>query len=876
MARPDQSGCPSTAELELLLEEPGRQGPLGEHVNACAHCRQAVKEIEANNELMARLARVTPTPQGDRESGAARPPTGPTPLIEGYEIHDEIHRGGQGVVYRATQQTTSRVVALKVLLAGALATSRQRRRFEREIELAATLDHPNIVTVFDSGQTREGWHYFAMQYVEGMPLDEYVRAALQTRGADGRQRARKVLELFAKICAALAYAHQRGVIHRDLKPSNIRIDARGEPHILDFGLARALAVDAEQSRLTLPDTFLGTLAYASPEQVRGSPELLDTRTDVYSLGVILYEMLTGHPPYPVDGPVTEVLRNIAETQPERPSSWHRRSNPDATPAASTTLPCKVDAELETVVLKALAKEPGRRYQSADELRWDIQHYLRGEPVSARRPSAAYQLRKFARRNKVLVGGVAAVLGALILGVIGTGVGMARAVAARNTAETEQVRAQAEAEKARAVSQFLERMLAAVRPEQARGREVTVKEVLDAAAEQVEQGSLADKPEVEATIRNTIGRSYAALGDYAAAEPQFLRALESRRRLQGPEHPSVATALNNLAAVYHLRGRYADAEPLLAAALEIRRRVLGEDHLDTLASVNNLALLYYHQGRYAEAEPLYQTALEIGRRMLGAAHPDTLNPMNNLVLLYEQQGRYAEAEALALQVVEVRRDKLGEDHPDTLASLSNLAMVYAAQGRQEEATNLDLEVLAGRRRVLGPEHPDTLASMNNLALMYARTERYAEAEKLYAEALEIRRRVQGEEHPGTLLLMENLAGLYEQHGRYDQAEPLYAKVAEAHARVLGDDHPYTLATLYNLGNCLIKAGKFTEAESEARHCYERHVAVFGPDDPKTTAAVELLIELYETWGQPHQAAEWRAKLPSLPATQPAAQSTPNSN
>ncbi|HVP09861.1 MAG TPA: serine/threonine-protein kinase [Phycisphaerae bacterium] len=329
---------------------------------------------------------------------ASAAPASRLPSIPNYTILSEIGRGGQGIVFKAVQLSTKRQVAVKVLLSGTLASERERRRFEREIDLVARLRHPNIVTVYDGGTTPEGHSYYAMEYIEGVRLDDYVRAEPTLRPAAGRQSVKNLLNLFSRICAAVSYAHQRGVIHRDLKPGNIRIDSNGEPHILDFGLAKVVGQEEEPIRLTVTGAFVGTLAYAAPEQVQGRLELLGTVTDVYALGVILYEMLTGHFPYPVVGTMAEVLRNIAEVPPERPSSWHQRSRTSRDYSRPKSASHRVDGELETIILKALAKEPDRRYPSAEQMRRDIDNYLTGRPVEAKPDSALYVLRKLALRH----------------------------------------------------------------------------------------------------------------------------------------------------------------------------------------------------------------------------------------------------------------------------------------------------------------------------------------------------------------------------------------------------------------------------------------------------------------------------------------------
>lgn len=399
--------CPTDQELEGFLDRrsanpeytDAASSLLSHHLEICPRCRRRSENLEQDHALLAALAdaHVTASAPRPRERSKTTSPLA-TDATPGYEILSEIHRGGQGVVYRAVQKATKRTVALKVLLQGSFASVRQRQRFEREVDLAAGLRHPNIVTLYDSGVAPDGNLFFAMEHIEGMALDRYIRDRREGLRGDDPHVLKETLGLFSKLCDAVHHAHQHGIIHRDLKPSNILVDAEGEPHVLDFGLAKITDPEqiAKASLMTLTGEFMGTLAYAAPEQTRGDPTLIDVRTDVYALGVLFYEMLTGHLPYRVAGAMADVLSAIAEAEPEPPGAWYRGNAVTATVAAFA--PIKLDHEVETIVLKTLSKDPARRYQSAEALRVDIEHYLAGEPIDAKRDSFWYVAGKKLKRR----------------------------------------------------------------------------------------------------------------------------------------------------------------------------------------------------------------------------------------------------------------------------------------------------------------------------------------------------------------------------------------------------------------------------------------------------------------------------------------------
>jgi predicted Ser/Thr protein kinase len=790
-----------------------------------------------------------------------------------YRILRLLGEGGMGSVFEAEQEQPRRTVALKVIRTGLL-TSGVLQRFDRESQALALLQHPGIAQVYEAGTADYGWGsqpYFAMEFIEGLPLDQYAGV----HKLDTRQR----LTLMIQICEAVEHAHRRGVIHRDLKPGNILVDQNGQPKILDFGLARVTDSDIEATRQTDVGQLLGTLAYMSPEQVLADPSAVDNRSDVYALGVVLYELLAGKLPYAISRQLHEAVQAIREH--------------DAAPLSGVSRIYRGD--IETIAAKALEKNRERRYSSAADLAADLRRHLEHQPIFAKPPSAAYQLQKFARRHRALVLGVAAVFVVLIAGVLASMREAARARAAesralaaqqaatrdrdravsaesqavqdrnaartseaqarndRNLAMEEKKRADREAAIAAAVNEFLQNdLLAQASANRQSGRrsppdpDLKVRTALDRAAVRI-AGKFDQQPEVEAAIRTTMGEAYTDLGVYPEARKQLERALELQRQALGPENPKTINTMHVLGRTALYQGKHADAESLSSKTLEISRRVLGPHHPTTLNAMTGLANVDYIQGKYAQAEALYSDVLKIRRRASGPESSDTLT-MNNLASVYSAQGKYLQAEALQIETVAARRRLYGAESPATLESRNVLANNYYLQNKYSEAAAIHGQVLEVRRRILGPEHLDTLYSGMNLGSSYMGLEKYKEAEQIFSGNLEIMRRVLGQEHRATLATTGNLALAFKMQGKLPEAEALVSKVLEIRRRVMGPEHPETLITMHNTADVQAVQGKYAEAEELFRKTLEIRRRVLGPEHPFTLETLSAFAAMYQLQGR----------------------------
>lgn len=744
-----------------------------------------------------------------------------------YRILRLLGEGGMGAVYEAEQENPHRTVALKVIRAG-YASGEMLRRFENEAQALGRLQHPGIAQIYEAGTADTPFGkqpYFAMELVRGESLLAYC---------DGRRlTVRERLELVAKIADAMQHAHQRGLIHRDLKPANILVDEAGQPRILDFGLARLTDSDAQATRQTDVGQIMGTLAYMSPEQVRGDSEGIDTRSDVYALGVILYEVLAGKMPYTLSRQLHEALRTIQQT--------------DASPLS--TINKNYRGEIETIAAKALEKDRTRRYGSAAELAADIRRYLHDEPIAARPPSTIYQLRKFAQRNKALVTGVAAVFVVLVLGIVASTWEAVKARRAEKKAEQESAIAQA-------VNDFLQKdLLAQSSPfnQSKPDPDMKLRTALDRAAQNI-GGKFRDQPEVEAAIRSTIGETYSDLGLYADSRKQLEKALELSRGSLGPDNLKTLQIMVSLGWLVQEQGRVEEAETLEKQALDAGRRALGPTNPTTLMALRRLGGVYLEEGKYPQAEATLSEALQSLKRVDGSDNRDILAATNNLGAVYKQEGKFAQAEAMYRQAWDISKKLFGADSPRTLASMGNLGILLNHVGKRSEAEAIDRQTLDIARRVLGPEHPNTLMAMDILAITCAEQGKYAEAESLNGQELEIKSRVLGPDHPETLRALGNLGEDYALAGNYPEAEKFLSQAIEAEKQTVGLRSDLTLEHMNTLADTYAKDRQPAKAEQLDIQVFMKRRDVLGADNPDTVQSLNALVRDYKAEGKLAQADE----------------------
>ncbi|HZW09503.1 MAG TPA: serine/threonine-protein kinase, partial [Phycisphaerales bacterium] len=742
-----------------------------------------------------------------------------------------------GMVYLAEGGRPRRRVALKVLRSG-LASAAMRRRFELETEALARLQHPGIAQVYEAGAARVGavdQPYFAMELVEGVPLTEHARTA----GLGVRPR----LALVAEVADAVQHAHQRGVIHRDLKPGNILVTREGRPKVLDFGVAR-VADPAATGAHTATGQMIGTLAYMSPEQVAGDVAAVDARSDVYALGVILYELLALRLPLEVsDRAITEAARAIREEE----------------PASLSTIDRSLRGDVDTIVRKAMDKDPQRRYQSASELGADIRRFLNEEPIIARPPSTLYQLRKFARRNKAVVIGVAAVIVALAGGVVGTSLGMVRAMhqerIARHAAETATAaatEARLEAEKASAAKNFLQSILTgSSTPNEGigGGLDLTVRQVVTRAAVRA-RTELADAPAVAADVFKTIGDTLLLLGDFEAAEEQLLLSLDAAQRFAPEPSTPVSSAYTSLAWLEIHRGNPVRGEELVRKALAVPEEILASDREGHSTMLTMLGLALDTQGRYDEAASIWRESLGVAETYLSPDAEERMTAMNNLADHIATRGDLDAAAEMLAEVERVRRRTLGPLHPDYMTTLNNLAVYESRRYRFDEAKRLYDQLLESYARFYGPDHVILARLYGNYGTLLRRMSDFAGAERAYREALRIARAAGGamyERLPGAL---QNLASLRHELGDFGEAEALFSEALELCRRIGLDTDEASI--LGNLAAMRFDQGRWTEAEGLFLRARELREAALGPASIYTLYSIQSLASTRRHLGRYEEA------------------------
>jgi tetratricopeptide (TPR) repeat protein len=773
-----------------------------------------------------------------------------------YKLLQVIGEGGFGWVYMAEQtEPVRRKVALKVIKLG-MDTREVLARFEAERQALALMDHPNIAQVLDGGTTPTGRPYFVMELIKGVPMTQYCD--------EGNLSPQERVELFCKVCHAVHHAHQKGIIHRDLKPRNILVtehDGEAVPKVIDFGVAKAIGSPlTDKTLFTRLEQMIGTPIYMSPEQTGLGSLDLDTRTDIYSLGVLLYELLTGTTPLEREtlehAAFDEMRRMIRETQPPRPSTRLRALGDRlkqvakvrrTEPAALARL---VHGDLDWIVMKSLDKDRKRRYESANEMATDLQRHLNNEPVVARPPSQAYRFGKFVRRNKVLAGAVGAIFLSILMGL---------AVSAWGFFKERKARLQVEE-----IAQLLNEALKAVAPSVAKERDtVVLRKILGSIAERSSK-ALEGHPDLQTELPANLAKVYFEIGEFPDSEKMLQQAVSLLRKPPGNQGPQLAQALADLGVVLRREEHLPEAEKIQREALAVRRKLLGERHADVAESYSNLGAVLYAEDKLPEAVDMYRLALDLCRK-LGNQQNLEFQTLNNLALALADQGKAAEAETNYRQALVVLKSITTNDIPELAGVLNNFSLLLEDENKFSDAEQFCRRALAIRQAFLPANHLDIAESMNNLAMILRDETKLTEAELFCRQVVAMRKQLSDGENPGVAQATFNLGNVLRDQQKHGEAEESFRKCLAIREKIM-PEHWQTFCTRSTLGACLADQKKYAEAEPFLVTGFEGMKRLKGPFPaevkPRMQEAVERLVQVCEATGQSDRAAEWRRELQAL--------------
>jgi tetratricopeptide (TPR) repeat protein len=892
----NQSGAPTAESIFLAaLERPSAE--RADYVaGACGENQRLRQRVEA-------LLRAHEAPDGFLpEQGGARPVPPPTlagfltaqlteqpgATIGRYKLREKLGEGGCGVVYLAEQEVPiRRKVALKIIKLG-MDTRQVVARFEAERQALALMDHPNIARVIDAGATDTGRPYFVMELVGGVKITEYCK--------QNNLNTHHRLELFIQVCRAIQHAHQKGVIHRDIKPSNVLVamhDGVPVPKVIDFGIAKATHGRlTDETVFTAFEQFLGTPAYMSPEQAQLGSLDVDTRSDIYCLGVLLYELLTGTTPFDTKELVAAGLdamrRTILEKEPSTPSTRLRQERlasqvSDSGKSEIRNLKSEIDKDLDWIVMKCLEKDRARRYETVNGLAADIQRHLSHEPVVAGPPTAAYRFSKLVRRHRGPVMAAVVVTLFLVGGIIGTTWGLLRALRAQQSeakhrkladenkaiAEANERSANAQRQVAVSVRNFLQQDLlrqanpwvqASTIRARGGGQEIqenpTIKELLERASLELAPEKIEAKfpgqPEVQASIIVTMGDAFSGIGEYGRAEEFMSRASDLYQDLFGADHTNSLKVLYGLARVHERAGNNTQAIELFQRVRDVQARVLGADHPETLLTIVGLATAYRNGGKTTQAIDLYELARNLQEKRLGPDDAATLATGSELGWAYREAGRFIEAAEVFERIRDAQIRKFGVHAPETLETSSRLGEAYIYTRKLPQAIELLEQVKSIQSQLLGADHPATLKTLDNLGFAYREARKLPQAIELLEQVRLARLKRLGADHPDTLSTTENLANAYMLAGNLPKTIEILKQVLDAQIKKLGPDHPAILSSLNALASAYQSAGNLTQAIALFERLRDETPKNSGADHPNTIVAFYNLGVAYRDAGRPEDA------------------------